>query len=89
MSQQLINHSDDLQRLQKLNLVMDIKHGFLFIYRVPYLTSSREVKYGVLVSRLQIAGNRTQANPEHTTYFQGEMPCKLDGNPFNLSLIHI
>jgi len=84
MSQQLINHSEDLQKLQKLNLVMDIKNDFLFIYRIPYLTSSKEVKYGVLVSRLQRAGHRTQPNPEHTTYFQGEMPCKLDGNPFNI-----
>ncbi|MFN0729361.1 ThiF family adenylyltransferase [Polaribacter gochangensis] len=84
MSQQLINHSDDLQRLQKLNLVMDIKNDFLFIHRIPYLTSSKEVKYGILVSRLQRAGHRTQPNPEHTTYFQGEMPCKLDGKPFNI-----
>jgi len=84
MSQQLINHSEDLQRLQKLNLVMDIKNDFLFIYRVPYLTSYKEVKYGILVSRLQLAGHRTQPNPEHTTYFQGEMPCKLDGKPFNI-----
>ena len=84
MSQQLINHSEDLQRLQNLNLVMDIKNGFLFIYRIPYLTSFKEVKYGILVSRLQLAGHRTQSNPEHTTYFQGEMPCKLDGKPFNI-----
>jgi len=84
MSQQLINHSEDLQRLQKLNLVMDIKNDFLFIYRIPYLTASKEVKYGILVSRLQRAGHRTQPNPEHTTYFQGDMPCKLDGKPFNI-----
>lgn len=84
MSQQLINHSEDLQRLQELNLVMDIKNGFLFIHRVPYLTSSKEVKYGVLVSRLQLAGNKTQSNPEHTTYFAGDIPCKLDGRPFNM-----
>ncbi len=84
MSQQLINHSEDLQKLQALNLVMDIKNGFLFIYRIPYLTSSKEVKYGILVSRLQVAGHKTQPNPEHSTYFAGEMPCKLDGKPFNI-----
>lgn len=84
MSQQLINHSEDLQRLQELNLVMDIRNDFLFIHRIPYLTSSKEVKYGVLVSRLQRAGLKTQPNPEHTVYFQGEMPCKLDGTPFNI-----
>lgn len=84
MSQQLINHSEDLQRLLDYGLVMDIRDNFLFIYRVPYLTSSKEIKYGILVSRLQLAGHKTQANPEHTAYFAGEVPCKLSGKPLNI-----
>lgn len=84
MSQQLINHSEDLQKLLELGLVMDIKNDFLFIERIPYLTTSKEVKYGVLVSRLQLAGHKTQPNPEHTVYFAGELPCHLDGRAFNM-----
>ena len=84
MSQQLINHSEDLQKLIEHGLVMDIRNNFLFIYRVPYLTSSRKIKYGILVSRLQLAGLRTKPNPEHTAYFAGETPCKLNGEPLNI-----
>ncbi|NVK84835.1 MAG: ThiF family adenylyltransferase [Cytophagia bacterium] len=84
MSQQLINHSEDLQRLLDHGLVMDIRDNFLFIYRVPYLISTKAVKYGTLVSRLQIAGNRTQSNPEHTAFFAGEIPCKLSGEALNI-----
>lgn len=84
MSQQLINHSEDLQKLLEIGLVMDVKNDFLFIHRIPYLTASKKVKYGVLVSRLQLAGHKTQPNPEHTVYFAGEMPSKLDGKPFNM-----
>ena len=88
MSQQLINHSEDLQRLLEQGLVMDIKNDFLFINRIPYLNSALEVKYGVLVTRLQLMGHKTQPNPEHTVYFQGEMPCKLDGRAFNIVVNH-
>lgn len=84
MSQQLINHSEDLQKLLELGLVMDIKNDFLFIYRVPYINSAQEIKYGTLVTRLQLMGHKTTPKPEHTVYFQGEMPCKLDGKPFNI-----
>ncbi|MEC7264680.1 MAG: ThiF family adenylyltransferase [Bacteroidota bacterium] len=84
MSQQLINHSQDLQRLLADGLVLDIKHNFLFINRIPYLTSSGEIKYGVLVSPLEIAGNKTKPNPSHTVYFSGEPPCKLSGKEFNI-----
>lgn len=84
MSQQLINHSEDLRKLLDHGLVMDIRDNFLFIYRVPYLTSLKDIKYGILVSRLQLAGHKTQPNPEHTAFFAGETPCKLSGKPLNI-----
>jgi hypothetical protein len=84
MSQQLINHSEDLKKLLDHDLVVDIRNNFLFIHRVPYLTSSKDIKYGVLVSRLQLAGHKTKPNPEHTAFFAGEIPCKLDGKPLNI-----
>jgi len=84
MSQQLINHSEDLQRLLEHGLVMDIRGDFLFISRIPYLTLSKDIKYGVLVSRLQLTGHKTRANPEHTAYFAGEIPHKLNGKPLNI-----
>ncbi|MEC7771842.1 MAG: ThiF family adenylyltransferase [Bacteroidota bacterium] len=84
MSQQLINHSKDLQRLLADGLVLDIKNNFLFIHRIPYLTALGEIKYGVLVSPLELAGNTTKPNPSHTVYFSGKPPCKLSGKELNI-----
>ncbi|WP_036385094.1 ThiF family adenylyltransferase [Muricauda sp. MAR_2010_75] len=84
MSQQLINHSEDLQRLLADGLVLDIKNNFLFIHRIPYLTALGEIKYGVIVSPLELAGNKTKPNPSHTVHFSGEPPCKLNGKEFNI-----
>lgn len=81
MSHPLVNHSDDLQKLVDEELVIEIRNEFLFIYRIPYLDSNRQVQYGTLVSNLQVSGNRTVSNPDHTVYFAGEMPHDLDGSP--------
>lgn len=81
MSQQLINHSQDLQSLQREGFVIDIRNGFIFLKRVPYLNSKGEIKYGTLVSQLELAGNKTKVNPGHTAYFAGEMPHRKDGTP--------
>ena len=83
MSQQLINHSQDLQCLQREGYVIDIRNGFLFLNRIPYLNSKGEIKYGTLVSQLELAGNKTKTNPGHTAHFAGEMPHRKDGTPLN------
>ena len=82
MSVQLINHSDDLQKLINEDYVVEIRENILLIHRVPYLNADKEVLYGTLVSKLQISGYSTISNPEHTVYFAGEMPCRLNGSPF-------
>lgn len=88
MLAQLINHSQDLKRLWDQGLVMNVKEGYLIIDRVPYLNSKKEVSYGTLISKLQVSGNKTIDNPEHTVYFTGEMPCRLDGSPFTSILLN-
>lgn len=88
MSAQLISHSEDLQRLQNDGLVMEIRNNFLIIHRIPYLNSVMEIQYGSLVSTLQISGECTIKNPEHTVYFTGEVPCRIDGTPFTSILLN-
>ncbi len=83
MSAQLIDHNEDLKKLVESGLVLEIKNNFLLIHRIPYLNSISEIKYGTLVSKLQLSGNKTRKNPEHTVYWSGEMPCRLDGTKFN------
>lgn len=78
MSQQLINHSPDLKRLWDEGFEMEVKGGFLLVHHVPYLNSSGEIKYGVLVSTLTLAGEMTFKPDTHVAYFVGEAPCHKD-----------
>ena len=82
MSVQLINHSEDLQKLINEDYVVEIRDNVLLIHRIPYLNADKEILYGTLVSKIQISGYSTIINPEHTVYFAGEMPCRLNGSPF-------
>jgi hypothetical protein len=57
--------------------------GVLLVKDVPYVTEKIEVKWGVLVSHLNLAGNRTQyvkgSGSLHTVFWQGEAPCHTNG----------
>ncbi|MEK6929261.1 MAG: DUF6791 domain-containing protein [Thermoproteota archaeon] len=83
MSHQLINLSPDLKKLRDEGFEVEIKAGYLLISGVPYLNSNKEIKFGILVSKLDLAGDKTIKPGNHVVYFIGEHPCHKDG-----SLIH-
>jgi hypothetical protein len=80
MSQQLINLSPDLKKLQDDGYEIEIKSNYLLISHIPYVNSKREVKYGTLVSELSLAGDITVRPNTHVAYFAGEFPCDKAGN---------
>lgn len=81
MLQQLIGHSPDLKRLQEEGYELEYKGGYLLIHQIPYVTSQREIKRGVLVSELTLANNYTTTAPNtHVINFIGEYPCNNDGS---------
>ena len=81
MSQQLINHSADLKRLRDEGYSIQVKGGYLVIHHIPYVNSSRQIKYGILASTLSLASNILTAKPDnHVIYFIGEQPCNKDGS---------
>jgi hypothetical protein len=80
MSQQLINRSRDLKRLRDKGYDVDIKANYLLVKNVPYVNSKKEVKFGVLVSELTLAGNVTTKPNTHVVFFEGEHPCNKDGS---------
>lgn len=80
MSQELINHSPDIQKLIQEGYNVEIRGSFLLLHDIPYVNSKREIHNGILVSPLTLAGNRT-AKPNHVVFFQGEYPCKKNGSP--------
>ena len=48
MSQKLISRSPDLQRLQDEGYSVRVTEGALIVDGVPYLTSTKEVRFGDL-----------------------------------------
>lgn len=80
MSQQLINHSGDLKRLRDEGYDVEVKSNYLLIKHVPYVNSGKEIKFGILVSDLSLAGDVTTKPGTHVAYFSGEHPCNKDGS---------
>jgi hypothetical protein len=56
-----------------------VKGAFLLIYNIPYVNSTREIKFGTLVSTLTIAGDSATRPDNHVAYFIGDQPCNKDG----------
>lgn len=80
MSQQLISRSPDLKKLRDEGYDLDIRSGYLLVKDVPYTNSSREIKRGILVIKLVLAGDQTGRPDTHLAYFSGEHPCNEDGS---------
>ena len=52
MSPRPIVLDPDLQRLQDLQLEIEVRNGHLLVHSVPYLDSQRQVRHGILVTNL-------------------------------------
>jgi len=81
MSNELINRSPDLKRLRDEGYTLSIRSSFLLVGDIPYVNTDKQVKFGVLVCKLVLAGNVTAQPDNHVAYFQGEYPCREDGTP--------
>lgn len=80
MSQQLINRSPDLLRLRNEGYNIEIRAGHLLVRDIPYVNSKREIKFGVLVTELTLAGDVTTTPNTHVAMFSGDHPCHKDGS---------
>lgn len=83
MSPRLTSRSADLKQLQEDGYHLEVLRGtFLLVKDVPYLTPSRTVKLGTLVTQLELANDVTVAPRQHVAYFIGEeTPSEPDGRP--------
>jgi hypothetical protein len=79
MSQRLIDLNPDLKRLRDEGYHVEIRAGHLVIREVPYVNGNREVCRGVLVSKLEVNGERTVTPKDHVALFAGEYPCDHTG----------
>src|SRR5689334_14153746 len=83
MSRKLINLNQDLRRLRDEGYFIEIVGGFLVMREVPYVTAQRQVRRGLLISSLTMAGDLTRTPDTHVAYFDGEYPCRADGSPIH------
>src|SRR6476660_3787655 len=82
MLARLMTRSVDLSRLRSEGFDIDvIEPPHLVLKGVPYLTASKEVKFGSLVSVLDVGGEETVKPGTHVIYFIGDVPCNADGTP--------
>lgn len=79
MYQELINHNDELKRLQNEGFELEIKDKHILISNIPYLNSEKELRYGTLISTLSFSGNKVLEPETHTAFFKGSRPCNIDG----------
>ena len=81
MSEILISHSQDIQRLQNEGYELEIVDSHLLVHNVPYVNSQKQVLRGTLVTPLTLNGNITVSPVDnHQTWFIGEHPCNNDGS---------
>lgn len=84
MSRQLISRSPDLLRLRDDGYEVEVKGGYLALTHIPYVNSNKEIKYGMLVSTLVLAGEITAKPDTHVASFSGDHPCDKDGHKLTL-----
>jgi len=83
MSHKLISRSHDLKQLRDEGYDIEVRSNFLLINNVPYVNSSKEVKFGTLVSELTLTGDKTTKPSTHVALFAGDYPCNKDGLEIN------
>ncbi len=79
MSQEQINLSPDLKRLQDEGYEIEVKEGCAIVFHIPYLKANGSVDFGTLVSPINFQGSIAVYDHQHVIYFDGEQPCRGDG----------
>jgi len=80
------NRSPDLKQLVDEGFEIEVKGGHLIVHHIPYVNSSREIKFGKLITSLAVNNNVTIKPDTHVMGFMGEHPCNKDGTI--ISAIH-
>jgi hypothetical protein len=87
MSLPPISRSPDLQALVRDGYEIAVVAGYLVVKNVPFVDRYRRVGRGTLVSRLDLAGDRTVRPGDHQAWFAGALPCDSQGRPL-VGMVH-
>ena len=70
MSQELINHSDDLKKLQNEGYELDVNNGYGIVSHIPYLKANGEIDYGMTVYKDTLDDRFTTNHLEYWVHMQ-------------------
>ena len=87
MSRTLISLSTDLKRLDDDGYEIEVRGGYVLVKHVPYVAEDRDIRYGILISTLALAGDVTTKPDSHTVWFMGSIPCDQNGHSLEASLV--
>lgn len=81
MSSTLFDRNPALRRLRDegFDLELSASNNHLLVRSVPYVISTREVRFGTLVAPLELSGDALNPPRDHVIYFIGEQPCDMHG----------
>ena len=79
MSPTLINRNADLEALTQEGFEITVEGGYLLMHNVPYVDADQKVRRGILISKLDLAGDKTVTPSTHIALFAGEHPCDANG----------
>lgn len=80
MSSSALARSPDLKRLRDEGYEVRIQSEHLLVSHVPYVNSRREVRFGTLISNLNVDPQGVAITPNtHVSHWDGEHPCTKDG----------
>lgn len=81
MSRKLFALNHDLKRLQDEGYDVAAINGYLVMRDVPYVNAQRQIKLGILITKLTLANDKTCEPDDHVAMFAGEYPCDSSGRP--------
>lgn len=83
MSQKLLNLNLVLQKFVNAGLSITIKTPYLILNEIPYIYNDHTIKYGKIVSQLNLSGDLVIKPTTHVVYFSGDFPCDQYGHEIN------
>jgi hypothetical protein len=86
--QELANHNEFIRDLLLQGYDIDFIGGYLVLYGIPYLDSSKNLQHGDWLSPLNLDGSKIDPpTNNHQAWFRGQRPCDEHGTPLALGCV--
>ncbi|MDO3578557.1 ThiF family adenylyltransferase [Ralstonia pseudosolanacearum] len=81
MSQKLVSHNEDLQRLIEKGYAVAFDGPHLIVRDIPYLDAAGSLHWAAFVAKLVFVDEVHVVQEDHQVYFSGGVPHNMDGTP--------